>query len=300
MKRIAIIGADSTHVFAFVSLMENNKKLNSGFRIDTVVLDKKSKMNLSQSRIPKVLDKLSSYKALKIEEDMSKVLGFDGYMILNVDAGLHLDLFSRLSGEDKPVFIDKPLAYDLQEAKEIFALAEEKGVKIMSSSAFRFSPFVRKAMVAAKGDTLKIVVKGPLYFEIEVPDYHWYGIHLFEMLETVGDGVLKPSSWRKDEKREIVEGTIDGIPFLVEGYLDESENFSVTVVKETGEQIFKIEEDEEPLYVYLLIEIIQFFKTGIVSVEAKNTLSILEALDTIGSLRKIENDRGHARFIRAE
>lgn len=300
MKRIAIIGADSTHVSAFVSLMENNKKLYNGFRIDTVVLDKRSKMNLSQSRIPKVLEKLSSFEDLKIEEDMSKVLGFDGYMILNVDAGLHLDLFSNLAGDDKPVFIDKPIAYDIREAKKIFALAEDKGVRIMSSSAFRFSPFVRKAFEAAKGDILKIVVKGPLYFEKEVPDYHWYGIHLFEMLETVGDGVPKPSSWRKEVNREVVEGTIDGISFSVEGYLDESENFSVTVIKETGEQIFKIEDDEEPLYVYLLIEIIKFFKTGIVSVKAKNTLSILEALDTIVSLRKKETDRTHARTIRTE
>lgn len=286
MRNIAIIGADSTHVYAFVRLMETNKERYGEISAQTVFVDRSSKMRLSQKRIAKILEQLSSYEHLNIVEDINQISGFDGYLILSVDAGFHLDHYRRLYQEGVPVFIDKPIAYKIGEAKKIYELASCKGSIVMSSSALRFAPFVLKAKEVMKENPCHIIIRGPLFFEEEVPGYYWYGIHLVEILETLCGEKPEGLSWQKVEEKEIISGMIQGIPFTIEGYLDDSENYSVSMKTLEGEKVYRIEEDGAPLYSYLLDEILHFIKTGLPPLRSESTLSILEVLDEIHQVKK--------------
>lgn len=64
----------------------------------------------------------------------------------------HGKLAKRVLEAGKPVFIEKPLALDLDEAQEVAALAQEKGLALMVGHLLQYHPaFVRLAELVAEG-----------------------------------------------------------------------------------------------------------------------------------------------------
>ena len=61
----------------------------------------------------------------------------DGILLLSVDGRVHLPQFKAALAAKKPIFIDKPLASTLADAREIARLAKEAGVPWFSASSLR-------------------------------------------------------------------------------------------------------------------------------------------------------------------
>ncbi len=59
---------------------------------------------------------------------------------------LHLSLFESCISLGVPVFIDKPLAQDMESACRIFELAQENNITVSSSSALRFAAEVQEVL----------------------------------------------------------------------------------------------------------------------------------------------------------
>ena len=183
---IGIIGADSFHVSAFVTLLFEDQSFRSQFESISIYIDKTSDMKLSVDRQSMIIEKLSSYD-INWVNNIESLLDSDAYMILSVDANTHLPHFKSLMDQGKPIFIDKPLTYNIEEAQEIEQLMLESKTEVFSSSALRFSPFLEKAKKASEVCFDLIELSGPLLFQEEIEGYYWYGIHMLDMLGIFGN-----------------------------------------------------------------------------------------------------------------
>jgi hypothetical protein len=63
----------------------------------------------------------------------------DGVLLESGDGRRHLEQARQVIAAHKPLFIDKPLASTLADAREIARLASEAGVPWFSSSSLRYS-----------------------------------------------------------------------------------------------------------------------------------------------------------------
>ncbi|MFL6450783.1 MAG: Gfo/Idh/MocA family oxidoreductase [Bryobacteraceae bacterium] len=64
----------------------------------------------------------------------------DGLLLESVDGRSHLEQFRQAVPCGKPIFIDKPSASTLADAREIARLARDKGIPWFSASSLRYRP----------------------------------------------------------------------------------------------------------------------------------------------------------------
>ncbi len=109
----------------------------------------------------------------------------DGVIVIERDQRRHAAQAEPFLRAGIPVFVNKPLADDMADARAIVACAEATGTPLFSSSALRFDPSVLalKARLAQTGPVRVAISAG--YRELM-----YYGVHAAEMLVTVlGTGV---------------------------------------------------------------------------------------------------------------
>ena len=277
---IGIIGADSFHVSAFVTLLFEDQSFRSQFESISIYIDKTSDMKLSVDRQSMIIEKLSSYD-INWVNNIESLLDSDAYMILSVDANTHLPHFKSLMDQGKPIFIDKPLTYNIEEAQEIEQLMLESKTEVFSSSALRFSPFLEKAKKASEVCFDLIELSGPLLFQEEIEGYYWYGIHMLDMLGIFGNE-FKIHSIHRDEFKESIEGSVDGKLFNMVGHLNGEYEFKARI----GKDVFSQNQDEKDFYYYLLNEIMCFFHSNKAPISINKTLTTLCLIEEINVLRK--------------
>tara|TARA_A100001035_G_C27756262_1_gene488973 strand:+ start:365 stop:1270 length:906 start_codon:yes stop_codon:yes gene_type:complete len=153
--------------------------------------DKKISKHLSQTVfIENIVDKYTDM--------IGKV---DGVLIARDDANNHITFAMPFLKKGIPVFIDKPLAYSLKEAKKLLALEKYEG-QIFSCSAFKYAPELDSLKKNLKeiGD-LKLI-KG------SVPK-NWknYAIHvidpIIELIPNLGI-IRKRCLWEFDERNILI------------------------------------------------------------------------------------------------
>jgi len=106
----------------------------------------------------------------------------DGILVESVDARAHLAEVKEALACRKPIFIDKPLAASLEDAREIARIAASAHVPWFSASSLRYSPIQSLKQEPVKG----AIVWGPGPTEPHQPlELSWYGIHAAEMLYTL-------------------------------------------------------------------------------------------------------------------
>ena len=104
----------------------------------------------------------------------------------------------------KRVFIDKPLAASLEDARAIVKLSAETGTPFFSSSSYRFHPDMPNLKAAAAaGKATKVQASSPFNKLAFHPDLYFYGIHGIEMLFTVLGPGCESVTWKDD----VVTGT---------------------------------------------------------------------------------------------
>ena len=105
----------------------------------------------------------------------------DGVLLTSVDGRVHLAQAREIIKGSEPMFIDKPLAATLDDAREIARLAKEARVPWFSTSTLRYSVAPLKTP-----DLNGVDVWGPGPFEEHHQlDLSWYAIHEAEMLFTL-------------------------------------------------------------------------------------------------------------------
>jgi len=158
--------------------------------IDVVAVSDLSKKALKDAKDAGVKKTLTNYEQLLKEPDIEAV-------IIALPTHLHLQCAKQAAEAHKHIFLEKPVAIDLNEAKEIVATAQRNSVKLMVGYPLRFNARFRELKAKMESGILgdveiayaTFISSGPFfhradgYTPVPVPEW-WFNKKL------TGGGVL--------------------------------------------------------------------------------------------------------------
>lgn len=275
--RVGIIGLDTSHVIAFTKVLNAGDGAESlrGCRVVAAYPKGSPDIESSVKRVPGYTEEIRGMGVEIVESIDSLLERVDAVLLETNDGRPHLQQLRPVLEAGKPVFVDKPMAASLRDVITMFDEAREAGVPIFSSSALRFGAATQRVRNGAEGVVHSVETHSPASIESTHPDLFWYGIHGVESLFTAL-GVGCESVRRVDQDGKIVvEGTWgEGR----RGTFREGKGYGGTAQCEKGEVAVGAYEGYAPL----LVEIVQFFKTGEPPVSEQETIEIyafMEAAD---------------------
>lgn len=276
--RLGIIGTDTSHAVAFTQAFNDPSRPDHvpGARVVAAYKGGSPDIEASWSRVDKFAAELESKWKVEFVPDIPTLCSkVDAILLETNDGRLHLEQAKQVIAARKPMFIDKPLASTLEDAREIARLAGEAGVPWFSSSGHRFGPI---AAAMKFPDITGAIVWGPGPLE---PHHHlelsWYAIHSVELLYTLLGTGCEQVSWIDTPDYDVVVGRWkDGRL----GTMRVSRNrWDSGAVVFRLKQVVQSEPKERGGYGPLLREIVQFFRTGKPPVNPGETLEIFAFMD---------------------
>ncbi len=276
--RLGIVGTDTSHSVAFTALLNDpaNKNHLAGARVVAAYKGGSPDIKESSGRLEKYAEELSTKYGVELTPDIPTLLSkVDAVLLESVDGRKHLEQFRQIVKAGKPVFIDKPLASTLFDAREIAKLAQENNVKWFSASVLRFSD----VLPTLKLDGLNGVYAwgpGPLEEHHQL-SLSWYGVHTVETLYTMlGRGCEEVTFTASDDADVVTGKWRDGRIGTIRVIRPYSA-FGVTAF--STKAIKTNEKDLYTGYQNLVKEIIQFFQTGKSPIDEQETLEMFAFMD---------------------
>ena len=276
--RLGIIGTDTSHVVAFTSILNNEQTPDHlpGARVVAAYKGGSKDLQDSYSRVDKFAEELRTKWKVEFFNDIpSMCKKVDAILLESVDGRVHLEQFKQTLAAKKPVFIDKPLAATLEDAREIARLAKAAGVPWFSSSSLRFGE-IGTTMKFADAQGVTVWGPGPTE-EHHKLELSYYAIHPVEMLFTLlGTGVEEVSMMSTPDT-DVVVGKWKGGRIGEVRALRPYGDYGAVVFrpKATVQSRPKAAAGYRPL----LVEIIKFFQTGQAPVPNEETLELFAFMD---------------------
>jgi hypothetical protein len=276
--RIGIVGTDTSHCLHFSRILNDPASPDHvpGARIVAAFKGGSKDIESSYTRVDKhgveLHDKWNVEILPTIPELCKRV---DAVLLLSADGRVHLPQAKEVIAAKKPLFIDKPLAATLEDAREIASLAKSAGVPWFSSSGFRFGDLARQMKAS---DTRGVIVWGPGSTEPHhYLDLGWYAIHPIELMYTLmGPGCEKVTRTATAESDEVVGVWKDGRIGTVRAMRPQGDYGAVVIRPKSVAQ----SPPKTPFsYRPLVAEIIKFMQSGTPPVSPEETLEIFAFLD---------------------
>jgi predicted dehydrogenase len=281
--RAGIIGLDTSHVVAFTQLLnaENPRPTVAGVRVVAAYPGGSQDIPSSRDRVAGYARELREKYKVAIVDSIDELLTrVDVVLLESVDGRPHLDQARPVFRAHKPVFIDKPVAGSLADAIAIYDLARETKTPCFSSSSLRFSPGIAPLAHDPKlGEIVGCGTFGPCELEPHHPDLFWYGVHGVESLYTIMGTGCETVARTHTEGTDLVVGVWKGGRIgTFRGNRKAPYKFGGTVYGTKAIAPLGDYGGYEPL----VVEIVQFFKTGKPPVSAEETIEVfafMEAAD---------------------
>lgn len=272
--KLGIIGL-SPHSAAFSTLLNDKEKKPdlAGCRIE-VLFHPPGNPDVEFSR-----EQLSSYKSsvdtagVRIVSSVAELLeNVDGVLIETNDGRPHMEQVLPAMKAGKPVFVDKPVAEDLQGVLDIYKAAAKYDVPIFSSSSLRYGSTPQEINQSKKDQVLGANTFSPASLEPGHTDLYWYGIHGVEMLYTVmGTGCQEVWQVGHSDVGDVVTGVWDNDRIgTFRGIREGKRGYGGTAF--LNEEILELGTFEG--YRPLVVKIVEFFNTGQPPVPKNETLEI--------------------------
>jgi predicted dehydrogenase len=284
--RAGIIGLDTSHCVAFTELLNAPQPAAdlAGVRVVAAFPGGSPDLKESRDRIAGFTEQVQR-QGVEIVDSIEALLSkVDVVLLESVDGRPHLDQVRPVLAAKKPVFIDKPVAGSLADAVEIYALAARERVPCFSSSALRFSPGIHGMRSDARvGQVLGCEARGPCPIEPHHPDLFWYGIHGVETLFTImGPGCERISRVHTPDTDVVVGVWKDGRVGTFRGTRSGAHAYGATVYGSQG----IVPSGGFDGYRPLVVEIVQFFRSGRPPVSAAETLEIYAFMEAADESRR--------------
>jgi len=285
--RAGIIGTDTSHVPAFTGVFQSHPE----WRIKVVAAFKAGSPDLptSANRVEgfakTIHDKYGVELVGSIEELLQKV---DVVLLESVDGRPHLAQATPVLKAGKRLFIDKPLAASLDDARRIVQLSQQTGTPFFSSSSSRFHPDVpRLRNNPGVGKVTKVQGSSPFSKLDFHPDLFFYGIHGVEALYAVlGPGCVSVSR-KIEENSDVTTGKWrDGRVGIYYGPLKGEKPPTIRIWGSQG----TTESAGSGGYEGLVRAIAEFFHTGRPPVDAAETIEVFQFM----TAAQRSKDRGGA------
>jgi len=272
--RLGIIGTDTSHAGAFATLLNGGKV--PGAKIVAAYKGGSADVESSRTRVDKYAEELQTKFGVEMVNDIPTLANkVDAILLLSIDGRVHLAQFKQVLAAKKPVFIDKPLASTLADAREIARLAKEANVPWFSASSLRWSEIVSSVEGPA---ILGAMTWGPGPFE----EHHqlelsWYAVHPIEILFTLmGPGCEEVTRIAGADSDEITCKWKDGRLGTVRA-LRPYGTYGAVVFRKDAVAISPSKPHTD--YEGLVREIVKFFETGKVPVANSDTLEMFAFMD---------------------
>lgn len=286
-KRVGIIGLDTSHSVAFTKSLLRGDAAFKGYKVVAAYPQGSLDIVSSTERIPGYIKEVTNM-GVEIVNSIAELLEKVDVVLLETNDGRrHLEQAMQVFKSGKKTFIDKPIAASLKDAKSVFKAAEMYNVPIFSSSSLRFAKGMTEIKNGSLGKVKGADTYSPMKFEKTHPDLFWYGIHGVEMLFTVMGTGCKSVQRTIDEDQEVfIAKWKDGRIGTFRGIKNGKQDYGGTAYGEKGISTLGPYNGYDPL----LIEIINFFETGISPVNKVETLEICAFMEA-ADLSKKRNGR---------
>ena len=278
--RAGISGTDTSHVPAFTRLFNQS---HPEWRIKVVAAYKGGSPDLptSANRVDNFAKTIQETYGVEIVPSIDELLKkVDVVLLESVDGRPHLAQVTPVMKAGKRVFIDKPLAASLEDARAIVKLSKETGTPFFTASSYRFHPDIpRLRDAAAAGKATKVQASSP-YNKLEFhPDLYFYGIHGVEALYAVMGKGCESVTRTSSPTADITTGKWkDGRIGIYHGPIGKGEKPPMLLV--WGKNDAKpIEVMGKSGYEGLNQAVAEFFHTGKVPVTPEETLELFEFMD---------------------
>jgi hypothetical protein len=279
--RVGVIGTDTSHVPAFAKLLNGDPKSPdhiAGARVVAAYKGGSPDIEESIGRVGQFAEDVRTRYGVEIVSDIPTLLSkVDVVLLTSLDGRVHLEQARPVIAARKPLFIDKPLAATLEDAREIARLAKAAGVPWFSSSSLRFGAI---GMAMKLPGLSGAATWGPGPFEAHHPlELAWYAIHPVELLYTImGTGCESVTRIAGKDADTIVGRWKDGRLGTVT---------AVRPYSDYGAVAFRGRESVESHptaaaatdYRPLVVEMVKFFQTGQPPVPNEETLEIFAFMD---------------------
>jgi len=278
--KVGIIGCDTSHTIAFTEMM--NKTCDEacrGFRVTVAHKWGSPDIVSSTNRYPKYIAQLEGMgvRMAPTIEDLLKET--DVVLLETCDGRPHLKQAIEVFRSGKPVFIDKPVTASLPDALRLVETAKRMNAKWFCSSSLRY---VRNAQKANRGEYGKIRGANcwtPTQTEPTQSEFFWYAIHGAEPLFTIMGRGCRSVSCTSTPTEDVLVGTWDdgrlGVMRAL-NYRRRGAGYGGTIFTE---DYGVVDMGTYQGYKPLLVEILAFFRTGVVPVPPEETLEIYAFLE---------------------
>ncbi len=276
--RLGIVGTDTSHVVAFAKILNDDTQPDHvpGARIVAAYKGGSKDIKESYERVDKFAEELKTKWKVEFSSDISAMCRkVDAVLIESIDGRVHLAEAKAVIAAGKPMFIDKPLASTLEDARQIAKLAADAGVPWFSASSLRFGEI---GTMMKYPDTLGVTTWGPGPIEAHQQlELAWYAIHPIEMLYTLmGMGCVEVSRTYTEGADVVVGRWRDGRIGTVRA-LRPYGGYGAVVFR--AKQVTQSNPKAEAGYRPLLVEIVKFFETKQPPVSNAETLEIFSFID---------------------
>ena len=290
---IGMVGLDTSHCPAFTDLLNNpsNPHHVAGGRVRWAYPGGSKLFSKSFNRVEKFTSQLRDEFKVEILGSVEAVgEKADAVLMESVDGRQHLEQFKALAKLGKPVFIDKPLACSLDDAKAIMELSAKYNTPVYSASSIRYYKGIQG--VAAGKTVVAVEAHGPVEILHDYPGYFWYGVHAAEVLfEILGEG-CKTVRAIPSENADVITGLWEGnrVGILVGYRIAGTSDWGATVWAKEG--IIQTKGDGSvPGYALLLPRVVEFFKTR------KSPISTRQMLEVVAYLEALDKSRSSGEAV---
>jgi hypothetical protein len=276
--RLGIVGTDTSHVIAFTKILNDASQPDHvpGARVVAAYKGGSKDIKDSYERVDKFAEELKTKWKVEFSADIASMCRkVDAVLIESVDARSHLEQAKVVIAAGKPMFIDKPLASTLEDARQIAKLAKDAGVPWFSSSSLRFGEI---GTTMKYPDTLGVTTWGP----VPIEEHHhlelaWYAIHPIEMLYTLMGMGCEEVTRTYTDGADVVVGRWRGGRIGSVRALRPYGGYGAVVFR--AKSVMQSNPKASAGYRPLVVEIVKFFETKQPPVSNEETLEIFSFLD---------------------
>nr|WP_121273225.1 Gfo/Idh/MocA family oxidoreductase [Pedobacter schmidteae] len=280
-KKVGIIGLDTSHAVAFTKTLNASDAaaVYAGYKVVAAYPQGSKDIQSSVERIPGYTEEVKKL-GVEIVSSIADLLKKVDFVFLETNDGrLHLEQALLVLKAGKPMFIDKPIAASLADAKAIFAASKKYNTPVFSSSSLRYTEGIADIAQGKIGKVIGAETFSPAKYEKTHPDLFWYGIHGVETLFAVMGTGCKTVTRINTPDTDVVVGVWgDGRIGSFRGTRTGKSDYGGRVFGEKGNMTLGAFKGYNPL----LEQIIKFFESGKVPVQPEETLEIaafMEAAD---------------------
>ena len=183
--KVAFIGLDTSHSVQFAQYIQD-PNIPAAERCTDLLVTRCMRFETPFQGKEGLDDRQKKLEELGIlvTEDFDEAIADCDAIFLEInDPTLHLEYFRKCAKLGKPIFLDKPFADTLANAKAIARIAEENDVKFFTASKLRnfqtIEDLAAQNLEVATAMAWGSLGKCPEGYSLII----WYGVHTFELLE---------------------------------------------------------------------------------------------------------------------